>query len=127
MMTALAEDELLVAAELPLLREDTRTGFAEFSRRKGDFAIAMALVAYQLRHGMMVEPRLAIGGAESRARRVPQAEDALRGRTPGAAAFADAGEAAAAVIEPMEDINNTAAYRRSLVRTLLQRALEGTQ
>jgi CO/xanthine dehydrogenase FAD-binding subunit len=31
------------------------------------------------------------------------------------------------VIEPMEDINNTAAYRRSLVRTLLQRALEGTQ
>jgi carbon-monoxide dehydrogenase medium subunit len=127
MVTALAEDELLVAAELPLLREGTRTGFAEFSRRKGDFAIAMALVAYQLRHGMMVEPRLAIGGAESRARRVPQAEDALRGRAPGAAAFADAGEAAAAVIEPMEDINNTAAYRRSLVRTLLQRALEGTQ
>jgi len=127
MVTALAEDELLVAAELPLLREGTRTGFAEFSRRKGDFAIAMALVAYQLGHGVMVEPRLAIGGAESRARRVPQAEDALRGRAPGAAAFADAGEAAAAVIEPMEDINNTAAYRRSLVRTLLQRALEGTQ
>jgi aerobic carbon-monoxide dehydrogenase medium subunit len=127
MVTALAEDELLVAAELPLLREGTRTGFEEFSRRKGDFAIAMALVAYQLSHGVMVEPRLAIGGAESRARRVPQAEDALRGRAPGANAFADAGEAAAAVIEPMEDIHNTAAYRRSLVRTLLQRALERAQ
>jgi len=127
LVTALAEDELVVAAELPLLQEGTRTGFAEFSRRKGDFAVAMALVAYQLRHGVMVEPRLAIGGAESRARRVPQAEDALRGRTPSAAVFADASEAAAAVIEPMEDINNTAAYRRSLVRTLLQRALEGAQ
>src|SRR5215475_12355403 len=127
MVTALAEDELLVAAELPLLREGARTGFEEFSRRKGDFAIAMALVAFQLRHGVMVEPRLAIGGAESRARRVPQAEDALRGRAPGAAAFADAREAVAAVIEPMEDINNTAAYRRSLVRTLLRRALEGAQ
>src|SRR5438309_1179326 len=37
MATALEEDELLVAAELPLLAEGTRTGFAEFSRRKGDF------------------------------------------------------------------------------------------
>src|SRR5215471_2728086 len=127
MVTALAEDELLVAAELPLLREGIRTGFEEFSRRKGDFAIAMALVAYRLSHGVMVEPRLAIGGAESRPRRVPQAEDALRGRAPGADAFADAGEAAAAVIEPMEDVHNTAAYRRSLVRTLLQRALERAQ
>src|SRR5215470_14726691 len=31
MATALAEDELLVAAELPLLAESTRTGFQEFS------------------------------------------------------------------------------------------------
>src|SRR5262245_32178379 len=43
LVTALAEDELLVAAELPLLREGTRTGFAEFSRRMGAFGIAMAV------------------------------------------------------------------------------------
>ena len=36
MATALEEDELVVAAELPLLPEDTFTGFVEFSRRKGD-------------------------------------------------------------------------------------------
>ena len=127
MATALEDDELLVAAELPLLVEGTRTGFAEFSRRKGDFAIAMALVCYRLEDGAMVEPRVAIGGAESHARRVPHAEQALRGQTPGAAVFAKAGEAAAAAIDPLEDINNTAAYRRSLVCALLERALESAQ
>src|SRR6202007_2202721 len=109
MATALEEDELLVAAELPLLAEGTRTGFAEFSRRKGDFAIAMALVCYRLEHGAMVEPRVAIGGAEVFPRRIPQAEEALRGRAPGADVFAKAGAAAAAAIDPLEDINNTAA------------------
>jgi aerobic carbon-monoxide dehydrogenase medium subunit len=127
MATALEEDELLVAAELPLLAEGTRTGFQEFSRRKGDFAIAMALVCYRLANGTMIEPRVAIGGAESHARRVAQAEQALHGQAPGADVFAQAGEAAAAAIDPLEDINNTAAYRRSLVRTLIERALESAQ
>jgi|ERR1051326_2796375 carbon-monoxide dehydrogenase medium subunit len=127
MATALDEDELLVAAELPLLAEDTRTGFQEFSRRKGDFAIAMALVCYRLENNVIAEPRVAIGGAESCARRLPQAEQALRGHAPGAEVFAKAGAAAAAAIDPLEDINNTAAYRRGLVRTLVERALESAQ
>src|SRR3954470_1754061 len=38
MTTALAEDELLVEARLPLPPADTRFGFNEFSRRAGDFA-----------------------------------------------------------------------------------------
>jgi aerobic carbon-monoxide dehydrogenase medium subunit len=127
MATALEEDELVVAAELPLLADGTRTGFQEFSRRKGDFAIAMALVCYRLENGMMIEPRVAIGGAEAQARRIPQAEQALRGRAPGADVFAQVGAAAAAAIDPLEDINNTAAYRRSLVRALVERALESAQ
>jgi carbon-monoxide dehydrogenase medium subunit len=125
MTTALQEDELVVAVELPTLPEGTRTGFVEFSRRKGDFAIAMALVAYRLENQAMVEPRVAVGGAEPYARRLAQAEDVLRGRAPGADVFAAAAEAAAAAVDPMEDINNTATYRRGLVRTLTQRALEG--
>ncbi|MGE5772555.1 MAG: FAD binding domain-containing protein, partial [Hyphomicrobiales bacterium] len=38
MSTALAEDELLVEARLPLLAEEARFGFNEFNRRAGDFA-----------------------------------------------------------------------------------------
>lgn len=123
MTTGLEEDEMIVACELPLLTDDTRTGFVEFSRRKGDFAIAMALVTYRLENGVMVEPRVALGGAESYARRIAQAEAVLAGQSPGADVFARAGEAAAAASDPMEDINNTAVYRRGLVRTLVERAL----
>ena len=87
MTTALEEDELVVAAELPMLPEDTLTGFVEFSRRKGDFAIAMALVTYRLESGSIVEPRVAIGGAEPYARRLQTAETVLAGQTPSESRF----------------------------------------
>jgi aerobic carbon-monoxide dehydrogenase medium subunit len=127
MTTALQEDELIVACELPILPNDTLTGFVEFSRRKGDFAIAMALVTYRLERGAMVEPRVAIGGAEPYARRLPEVESLLRGQMTCEAVFSAAAEAAALAIDPMEDINNTASYRRGLVRTLVQRALEAAK
>ena len=124
MTTGLEEDELVAAVELPILPEGTRTGFDEFSRRKGDFAIAMAVASYRVENGRMVDPRIAIGGAEPRARRVSEAEQLLSGQEPGLDAFVEAAIAAAGAIDPMEDINNAPSYRRSLVRTLVQRALE---
>jgi len=124
MTTALAEDELLTQARLPLLPSDTRFGFCEFSRRAGDFALAMALVAYRLEDGAIVEPRVGVGGAEPRPRRIAQAEAALAGRTPGAEAFQAAADAAADAVDPLEDHTTSADYRRDLVRTLTRRALE---
>jgi carbon-monoxide dehydrogenase medium subunit len=124
MTTALAEDELLVEVRLPLLPAGTRSGFYEFSRRAGDFAIAMALATYRVEGGKIVAPRVAVGGAEPHARRIAEAERALAGQAPGPAAFAAAGDAAALAVDPMEDNNNTAQYRRDLVRTVTRRALE---
>jgi carbon-monoxide dehydrogenase medium subunit len=123
MTTALKEEELLVEARLPLLPPDTRCGFYEFSRRAGDFAVAMALVTYRLQDGRMMEPRVGVGGAEPNARRIVAAEQALAGQTPGREAFAAAAEAAAREVDAMEDSNYSAAYRRDLVRTVTQRAL----
>jgi carbon-monoxide dehydrogenase medium subunit len=123
MTTAMDEDELLVRCELPMLPETTLSGFVEFSRRKGDFAIAMALITYRLEDGRMTEPRVAIGGAEGHSRRMQDAEAVLVDAVPGKAAFARAAEAAAAACDPMEDINNTADYRRGLVSTMVVRAL----
>jgi len=123
MTTALKEDELLIEARLPLLPSDTRFGFYEFSRRAGDFAIAMALATYRLADGRMVEPRVGIGGAEPNPRRIKEAERILEGQKPGAEAFAAAATAAAKAVEAMDDSNYSADYRRDLVKTVTERAL----
>jgi len=124
MSTALEADEMLTAVDLPLLPADTRCGFQEFSRRPGDFAIAMVLATYRLENGRIADPRIAVGGAEVLPRRIAEAEAALAGEPAEAASFARAAQAASEAIEPMEDNFNTAAYRRALVMTLAQRALE---
>jgi carbon-monoxide dehydrogenase medium subunit len=126
MATALAEDELLVEARLPLPPADTRFGFNEFSRRAGDFAMAAAFVGYRLEGGNIVEPRIGLGGAEAFPRRIAQAEAALAGQAPGDKAFRAAANAAAAAIEPLEDHQTKADYRRDLVRAVVRRALETT-
>ncbi|MBI1201019.1 MAG: xanthine dehydrogenase family protein subunit M [Rhodopseudomonas sp.] len=124
MATSRRDDELVTAVELPLLPDGTRCGFAEFSRRPGDFAIAMAMTAYRLVDDLIVEARIAIGGAEPFPRRIAEAEAALNGQPPTAAVFAEVAAIAAAAVDPMEDSNNTADYRRSLVRAMTLRALE---
>ena len=124
MTTALEPDELLAEVRLPLLPADTRFAFSEYNRRAGDFAIAMVLATYRLKNGAMSEPRIGVGGAETHPRRIAAAEKELDGKAPSAAAFAAAADAAAAAMDPMEDVNTNAEYRRDLVRALTRRALE---
>ena len=126
MSTALAEDELLVEARLPLLANDVRFGFNEFSRRAGDFAMAAALVTYRLQAGKIADARVGLGGAEPSPRRIPEAEAALNGQVPGDKVFRAAAEAAATTIDPLEDHQTTAEYRRDLVRAVVRRALESS-
>jgi carbon-monoxide dehydrogenase medium subunit len=124
MTTALAEDELLVEARLPMLPADARCGFNEFNRRAGDFAMAMALAVYRLEAGKIAAPRLAVGGAEVKPRRIAEAERTLDGAAPGDAVFRAAAQAATAAIDPMEDNVTTAEFRRDLVLAVTRRALE---
>ena len=124
MSTALEDDELLTETRLPALPADTRFGFYEFSRRAGDFAIGMTLVTYRLQEGVMREPRVGIGGVEARPRRIAEAETVLDGKPPAVETFRAAAEAAADVVEPIEDMITSAAYSRDLVRALTRRALE---
>lgn len=124
MSTALQEDDFLAEARLPLLSDDTVFGFYEFSRRAGDFAMAAALVTYRLVDGEIADARIGIGGAEDRPRRIAAAEAVLNGHRPSPELFAEAAEAASAAVDPMEDIQTTAEYRRDLVRAVTRRALD---
>jgi carbon-monoxide dehydrogenase medium subunit len=126
MATALAEDELLAEARLPMLAEGTRFGFNEFSRRAGDFAMSAALVTYRLADGKICDARVGIGGAEASPRRIAEAEAALNGKTLEDKAFRAAAEAAAAAIDPLTDHQTDAEYRRDLVRAVVRRALEAS-
>jgi carbon-monoxide dehydrogenase medium subunit len=123
MTTALQEDELLTEVRLPMLSADTCVGFQEFSRRAGDFALSMAVVTYRLADGKIADARVGIGGAEPFPRRIAEAEAALNGKAPGADVFNAAAVAAAAAIDPLEDIQISAEYRRDLVNAMTRRAL----
>jgi len=124
MSTALAEDELLAEARLPLLSSDIKFGFNEFSRRAGDFAMAASLATYRPQDGKIRDARIGVGGAESFPRRISEAEAALNGNITTDAAFRAAADAAARAIDPLEDHQTNADYRRDLVRAVVRRALE---
>jgi carbon-monoxide dehydrogenase medium subunit len=122
MTTALEEDELLAEVRLPLLPAGSRAGFYEFSRRAGDYALAMALVAWRDDGGTMREVRIGTGSVEVQPRRITVAEALLEGRVASPDAIAAAAAAVSADVDPLEDIHTTADYRRDLVGTAVRRA-----
>lgn len=123
MTTALREDEMLTEAALTAPSRTARFGFHEISRRAGDYALAMTLAVWESADGVIAAPRIGIGGVEPVPRRIPEAEAALAGRPPDAAAFARAADAVADCVRPMEDAQADAPFRRDLARATTRRAL----
>jgi carbon-monoxide dehydrogenase medium subunit len=121
--TAVRPNELIVEVRLPLLDGNWRVGFAEFSRRAGDFAIALAVAAVQLKGNRIEAARIALGGVGDRPIRASAAEQLLMGRTLDEGTIAEAGEAAIAGLEPFADIHASSAYRRDLAAVMVRRAL----
>jgi len=122
--TTLEPDELLTEIRLPLLDDNWRTGFSEFSRRAGDFALAMGAAFLRFEDGRIVEARIGVGGATDRPSRIAAAEAVLTGTDGGPGVRHAAGNIAAETIDPLEDIHASAPYRRDLVRAMVGRALD---
>jgi len=124
MATALHESELLREVRLPILPKGTYAGFAEYSRRAGDYAVAMAVTTYRLRNGVMSDLHVGIGGAEAIPRRMAEAERMLIGRAPNLGTFQAAAHEARKAVDPLDDPSISADYRRGVVRAMVIRALE---
>lgn len=122
--TALKADELVTEARLPILGDDWLLGFMEFSRRAGDYAIVMAVVAVRLSQGRIAEARIGLGGVGDRPVRAAAAEAALAGRSLDRESMRAAAEAARAEAKPLEDAQAPADYKRELVAVMVRRALE---
>jgi carbon-monoxide dehydrogenase medium subunit len=124
--TVLADDELITEVRLPAWPANRRWGFEELARRRGDFAIAGVAAFYDVdAEGKAINAHIGVIGACTKPHRIAQAEAALNGRVVEAAAIQAAARAAEKAVEPPEDLHASAAYRRSLVGTLLERALGG--
>ena len=124
LQTSLKPFEVIKEIKLPLLDEKWACGFEEFSRRAGDFGLALTLACLSIEEGIINNARIGIGGVAAIPFRSGAAEELLVGGPPSNKLFALAAEAAASEItEPLEDQHATASYRLDLVRALLPRAL----
>jgi carbon-monoxide dehydrogenase medium subunit len=122
--TALEPDEIITEVRLPSWSKGRRFAFQEFARRRGDFAMAGIALFYDTdRSGKASNAHIGVIGVGDRARRLKSAEAALNGQIVDEATAVTVGEAAAAEVEPQDDIHASADYRRALTGTLAERAL----
>jgi carbon-monoxide dehydrogenase medium subunit len=131
--TSMEPDELLVDVSLPALGPDHQSGFAEFARRAGDFAIIAVGTDIAVAHGRVKAARVCVGGVSDRPFRSAAVEQLLLGERwdaePASSALVqEAAELLAEEVDPPSDAHGDADYRRDLVRDVFRKALaQGAQ
>jgi carbon-monoxide dehydrogenase medium subunit len=123
MTTSLAESEMLAEVRFQVMPQGALFAVEEFSRRRGDFAIAAVAAMLVVKDGLCEKARIATAGVSSFSSRLRAAEEILEGRALDADAIRKASEAAGASIEPVSDRNASEEYRRHLTRVLTTRVL----
>lgn len=120
-LTTTAEPDELVT-EVRFRGPRSHAALTEYARRRGDFAIASAAVAYDVVDGRCADVRIALGGVATEPVRVAEAEELAAGAAPSDQTWAQAARCCAAAIDPSADVHGDADYRRQLVDTLTRRA-----
>jgi carbon-monoxide dehydrogenase medium subunit len=129
LMTALKPDEIITEIRLPAWPAKRRFGFQEFARRRGDFALAAAMLFYDEDGGKAGNAQAfnthvgAIGVAD-RPLRLTAVEQVLNGNKIDETIIAKAEAAASASVDPDNDIHASGAYRKALVGVMVERALK---
>lgn len=127
--SALRVGELVAKVSYPVAPAGQGCGFAEFTRRHGDFAIAGAAATVTPAGDGIGDARIVLCGVGPRPLRAGEAEAVLKraGRA-SAQDIADAAEAAVAGLEPSGDIHGSSEYRvrvaRQQVRIAITTAVE---
>lgn len=116
--TALAAEELLVAVEIPVAKQNSVRFFHEYARRKGDYAIVGLAASATLDGGSFADLRLGFFAVGDRPL-LATASRHLIGRPVTAAMLAEAQAALEAELDPQEDQQAPVAMRKHLARQLL--------
>lgn len=114
--TAIGPDDILTAIRLPAATPDMRYGFAELSRRHGDYAIVGLAAAARADGASLSDVRLAYFGVGLTPVRADKAEAAIASGN-----IDEAVEALASDLDPSDDIQETGAVKKHLAGVLLRR------
>ena len=123
--TLLAPDELLIAIEAPVQDPSAGWGFAEISRRHGDFALAAAAVQ-QIPGDAARTPgaRIVVTGVAERPLRLTEAENILCEGTWNVARDKAIRAAVETAVEPFEDLHAPGWYRQQAAGVIVARACQ---
>jgi carbon-monoxide dehydrogenase medium subunit len=123
LISALRPDEIVTEIRFPAWPRQRRYGFREFARRQGDFALAAAAVTFDEVEQKFRNVRVGAIGIGDRPIRLGAAEHALEGSAMTQAAIASCAAAAAAAVDPADDIHASGVYRKTLIEVMVERAL----
>lgn len=121
--TALAPDEVLVAAMLPIAHADERFAFEELARRHGDFAIVGIALRGRMKGAQFSALDLCFFGASPHPVLAQNAAKELIGREYDAETVNNAVAALKNDLDPQEDAHADASMRIHLAGVLLKRSL----
>src|SRR5271170_2173393 len=124
LMTALKPDEIITEIRLPAWPAKRRFGFQEFARRRGDFALAAAMLFYDEDGGKARNAHVGAIGVADQPLRLPAVEQVLNGNKIDETVIAKAEAAASASVDPHDDIHAGGAYRKALIGVMVERALK---
>lgn len=120
--TARRPDELVTATIWPGRVPSARYAFAEFAQRHGDFAVAAAACAAEVKVGRLHHLRLGLGGVEDRPILIDVS--GFSGADVTGDLSAAIAEHAGEVVRPLDDMSASADYRRALAVTLARQVLD---
>jgi len=123
LQTSLKDGELITMVEFKRHAKARRWAFQEFARRRGDYALAGVALHFDLVGGKFSDLHIGVIGASDRPHRLHKTEAALNGKSADASSITAALAIARDEVQPFHDVHASAAYRRSLVGTLVERAL----
>lgn len=114
-------DGIVLSVEVPDAPGDLRVALENHSRTANDLSLITAAVSFRLQGGGVRDTIVAVGGVARSVVRLRHVEAALNGRP-----LPSRGEIEALVkaeVDPIRDIRGSAAFKRQLAATLVERAL----
>lgn len=120
---ALAEDEILIACEVPVFHRDDWHGFQELARRHGDYAIAGLAMNLRFAGPAVQSASLAWLGLAATPIRSPKTEALLTGKSLDAASIEMAMASLREELSPLADLTNGPDTKKHLATVLARRLL----